>query len=459
MSKDVLNLTSLPKLSNQRFYSTSYPPHSFLSMPALSPTMSAGNIVEWKVSQGTEIAPGDVLAEIETDKATLSWENQDDGYIAKILVPAGSKDVAIGAPVAVIVEDAGTIAAFKDYTASGDNSSSSITSKEEAKSPGGSKNIKESAHKDGAPSKVVKVSSRVGPAVRKLMQEAGLSPSSMNPTGPRGIITKGDVLEALSNGKISSRMTSSESDAPSPVKAAPSSQAASARAQEQAYTDIPNSQVRKIIAQRLLLSKETIPHLYLSAEVNLDPVNTLREQLKKGGNKVSVNDFVVRAAAVALAMVPDANASWDENEEAAKRFESVDISIAVATEGGLITPIVRKADKKSLKDVSAEVRDLAGRARANKLKPEEFQGGSFSISNLGMFGVDEFFAIINPPQAAIMAVGGARREAVLGEGNQVEAVSKMTVTLSADNRVYDGKVASDFLKEFQYAISTPEGLL
>ncbi|KAL4515178.1 hypothetical protein Ndes2526B_g09615 [Nannochloris sp. 'desiccata'] len=448
-----------------RFFS-SLPPHSELAMPALSPTMSQGNIIEWKVTEGQEVAPGDVLAEVETDKATLSWENQDEGFIAKLLVAPGTQAIEVGAPVAILVEDADSVPAFKDYEGAGAGGGSA-QSAASAETSAGTKPAEQSN---------VHIDSRIGPAARHHLQDSGISLSSVHPTGPHHMVTKGDVLAAIAAGGSSSNKpvaaavakeqkqppaAAKEAPAPTPQAApAPSTAPAHifANDADAGYTDIPTTQIRRIIAQRLLESKSTIPHLYLSADVELDGIATMREALKSQGVKVSVNDCVIKAVALALADIPAANAKWDSVEEKLVPSPSVDISIAVATEGGLITPIVKNADGKTLSTIASEVRDLAGRARENKLKPEEFQGGSFSISNLGMFGVDQFYAIINPPQACIMAVGGARKVAKMEKGAP-SAKTMMTVTLSADNRVYDGEVASKLLEAFAKNMANPYRLL
>jgi len=458
-----------------RFFS-SLPPHSELAMPALSPTMSQGNIIEWKVTEGQEVAPGDVIAEVETDKATLSWENQDEGFIAKLLVAPGTQGIDVGAPVAILVEDAESVPAFKNYEGPrGGQSSSSAGSDASTENSGATPPVEQSN---------VEINSRIGPAARHHLQDSGISLSSVLPTGPHHMVTKGDVLAAIAAGasgssssKSSTVTAAKEEKQQTPAPAAPTSSSAPAPSTPPAhntfdnghrddglddiiggYTDIPTTQIRRIIAQRLLESKSTIPHLYLSADVELDGIATLRDALKAQGVKVSVNDCVIKAVALALAEVPAANAKWDSVEEKLVPSPSVDISIAVATEGGLITPIVKNADGKTLSTIAGEVRDLAGRARENKLKPEEFQGGSFSISNLGMFGVDQFYAIINPPQACIMAVGGARKVAKMDKGLP-SAKTMMTVTLSADNRVYDGEVASKLLEAFANNMANPYRLM
>jgi pyruvate dehydrogenase complex dihydrolipoamide acetyltransferase long form len=427
-------------------------------MPALSPTMSQGSLLSWKVAEGQAVNPGDELAEVETDKATMGWEAQEEGYLAKILVPAGTQGVEVGTPVAIMVDEEEQVAAFKDYApppaAGGGGAAAGPAAAAVAVEPPAEAN------------------SRMGPAARTLLQASGLGLASVRPTGPNSIVTKGDVLAAIAAGGAPApaspaapqqqQQQQQQPVAAAPAAAAPAAPAPAARpppppaaAPGAAFTDIPTTTMRRVIAARLLESKSTTPHLYLSADVDLDRVAELRAALKQQGLKASVNDCVVRALALALAEVPAANARWDAAAEAVVPGEGVDISIAVATPGGLITPIVRAANTKTLAQVGAEVRELAGRAKLGKLKPDEFLGGSFSISNLGMFGVDSFSAIINPPQACIMAVGGARRVARLGPGGAPVAATVMSVTLSADNRVYDGEVAAALLAAFSRHMANP----
>ena len=472
-----------------------------LGMPALSPTMTQGNIAAWHVKEGDEIAAGTVLADIETDKATLAFENQDDGFVAKLLLPAGARDVAVGAPVAVVVEEAEHVAAFADYAAPGSGSAGGAQPSASASgaAPSSTSAAAAPAPAAAAAKQQQPANFRLGPAARFALAEAGLAPGDIAaPTGPRGIVTKEDVLAAVaagvkpggSGGSGSGKAAAAPAAAAAaaapqqqqPKAAAPQQQAAAASAapplsppqqqQQQpaaargkagprvSYTDVPNSQVRRIIAKRLLESKQTAPSLYVTADAPLAAVQALRKQLAAQGVKVSVNDCVVRAAALALRDVPEANAFWDAAAGAAARQPGVDVAIAVATDGGLITPIVRGADSKPLAAVAAEIRDLAARARANKLKPEEFMGGSFSVSNLGMFGLSQFSAIINPPQAAILAVGGARDAVTLGdEGAAPEASPVMAVTLSADHRVFDGELAARFLAAFSGHMANPIALV
>ena len=432
-------------------------------MPALSPTMSHGNIVAWHIKEGQEVAPGDIIAEVETDKASIDWENQDEGFVAKLIFPAGAKDIPVGAAVAIIVEEEDQIAAFKNFQPSETSTAAETTTTAAASTPTTTSTTSSS----------VEIDSRMGPAARHLLQESKIPLSSVHPTGPHNMVLKGDVLAAIAGGATPTHAAaaafSAGTSAPAPPPPPPTKKQATSpppppsssvadEEEEVAYTDIPTTQIRRIIAQRLLESKSTIPHLYLSADVELDGIAQLREALKSQGIKVSVNDCVIKAAALALAEVPAANSKWDTTTEERVSSPSVDISIAVATDGGLITPIVKNADGKSIAAIAEDVRDLAGRARANKLKPEEFQGGSFSISNLGMFGVDSFYAIINPPQACIMAVGGARKVAKMVDGVPTTK-TMMTVTLSADNRVYDGGVASSLLEAFAKNMANPYRLL
>ncbi|OEL18887.1 Dihydrolipoyllysine-residue acetyltransferase component 1 of pyruvate dehydrogenase complex, mitochondrial, partial [Dichanthelium oligosanthes] len=416
-----------------RWFSTGLPPHLVVGMPALSPTMNQGNIAKWRKQEGDKIEVGDVICEIETDKATLEFESLEEGYLAKILAPEGSKDVQVEE-----LEDIKSIPA--DTSFGGEQ-------KEE-------QSIESAPQVDVANvSEQSSVVSRISPAAKLLIKEHGLDMSSLRASGPRGTLLKGDVLAVLKSGAVSS--STKEKKAPTAPSSQPTrdSQAQPATTSQKAdtYEDIPNSQIRKVIAKRLLESKQTTPHLYLSKDVVLDPLLTFRNELKEQhGIKVSVNDIVIKAVAIALRNVPEANAYWNSEKEEAQKCDSVDISIAVATEKGLMTPIIRNADQKTISAISSEVKQLAEKARAGKLAPSEFQGGSFSISNLGMYPVDHFCAIINPPQSGILAVGRGNKvvePVVDSDGNEkAAAVTKMSLTLSADHRVFDGQVGgTDFL--------------
>ncbi|KAM7267001.1 hypothetical protein ACFE04_009167 [Oxalis oulophora] len=412
------------------------PPHMVLDMPALSPTMNQGNIVKWRKNEGDKIEVGDILCEIETDKATLEYESLEEGYLAKIVAPDGAKDVAVGQPIAVTVEDLDDIETVKT------SFSSSPVIKSDKPAHHDSKKEVTSEQKGGGFTKI-------SPSAKILISEYGLDKSSLTASGPRGTLLRGDVLAAIKSGKGVSKTPSKEKPSSSPQSSSPKLPKSDSQ-QSDSFEDLPNSQIRKVIAKRLLESKMNTPHLYLSSDVVLDPLLAFRKELKeKHDIKVSVNDIVIKAVAVALRNVPEANAYWDDKKGEIVLWDTVDISIAVATEKGLMTPIIRNADQKSISSISAEVKELAEKARKGKLLPNEFQGGSFSISNLGMYPVDNFCAIINPPQAGILAVGRGNKvvEPVIGsDGIERPAViSKMNVTLSADHRVYDGKVGGAFL--------------
>lgn len=413
------------------------PPHMVLDMPALSPTMSQGNIAKWRKKEGDKINVGDILCEIETDKATLEFESLEEGFLAKILAPEGSKDVAVGKPIAVTVEDSNDIGTVKT------SFSVNMVHKEE----------KPVAHQEATRDvKPQKTSfNRISPSAKLLLTEHGLDASSIAASGPRGTLLKGDVLAAIKSGKGSMKTSASKDTKPPLKQVQPQTlvSTSSGLQQTHAFEDLPNTQIRKVIATRLLESKQSTPHLYLSSDVVLDPLLSFRKELKeKFDVKVSVNDIIIKVVAMALKNIPEANAYWDAEKGEVVPCDAVDISIAVATEKGLMTPIIRNADQKSISAISLEIKELAEKARAGKLKPNEFQGGTFSISNLGMFPVDRFCAIINPPQAGILAVGRGNQvvEPVLGTDGieKPGIVTKMNVTLSADHRVFDGKVGGAF---------------
>ncbi|KAL7184811.1 hypothetical protein ACSBR2_026867 [Camellia fascicularis] len=421
--------------SSIKIRASELPPHIILEMPALSPTMSQGNIAKWMKKEGDKIGVGDVLCEIETDKATVEFESLEEGFLAKILVPEGSKDVAVGQHIA-------------------------ITVKEE----------KPTHHDTRSEAREQKANfNRISPSAKLLITEHGLDASLIMASGPRGTLLKGDVLAAIKSGKASPKTSSKEKISQTPQIHPQTSHSASPESkshlqQPDSYEDFPNSQIRKVIAKRLLESKQNTPHLYLSSDVILDPLLSFRKELKeKHDVKVSVNDIIIKAVAIALRNVPEANAYWDTEKGEVVLLDSVDISIAVATEKGLMTPIVRNADQKTISSISLEIKELASRARAGKLTPNEFQGGTFSISNLGMFPVDHFCAIINPPQACILAVGRGNQvvEPVFGtDGIEKPAVvTKMNLTLSADHRVFDGKVGGSFIADLRLNFSDMRRLL
>ncbi|KAG4908186.1 hypothetical protein AAZX31_20G176200 [Glycine max] len=427
------------------------PPHVLLEMPALSPTMNQGNIAKWRKQEGDKIEVGDILCEIETDKATLEFETLEEGYLAKILAPEGSKEVAVGHPIAITVEDASDIEAIMN--------SVSRSSTNQQKAPQRDTKSEAKAQKNNI--------IRISPAAKLLITEYGLDASTLNATGPYGTLLKGDVLSAIKSGKLSPKPASSKekvSSFQSHQQVAASQESKSDLKLSDAFEDFPNSQIRKVIAKRLLDSKQNTPHLYLSSDVVLDPLLSLRKDLKEQYDvKVSVNDIIVKVVAAALRNVPEANAYWNVETGEVVLNDSIDICIAVATEKGLMTPIIKNADQKTISAISSEVKELAAKARAGKLKPHEFQGGTFSISNLGMFPVDKFCAIINPPQACILAVGRGNKvvEPVIGtDGIEKPSIAtKLSLTLSADHRVFDGKVGGAFLSALQSNFSDIRRLL
>ncbi|PIN19362.1 Dihydrolipoamide acetyltransferase [Handroanthus impetiginosus] len=446
---------STQESSSVNISTSELPPHIVVEMPALSPTMNQGNIARWRKKEGDKIEVGDIICEIETDKATLEFESLEEGFLAKILAPEGSKEVAVGQPIAITVEDPNDVEAVKASVSRGPS-----IKDERPVAQSTSKNVKtqETSFR------------RISPAAKLLLIEHGLDASSILASGPRGTLLKGDVLAAINSGKGSAKVSGSKEKISSTPQVHPQTSSSVAMGskptvqQTDAYEDLPNSQIRKVIAARLLESKQSIPHIYLSTDVILDPLLSFRKELKaKYDVKVSVNDIVIKAVATALRNVPEANAYWDAGKGEIVLCDSVDISIAVATEKGLMTPIVRNADQKSISAISLEVKELAEKARAGKLKPNEFQGGTFSISNLGMFPVDRFCAIINPPQAGILAVGRGNQvvEPVIGDDGieKPAVVTKMNLTLSADHRIFDGKVGGTFLTALQSNFSDIRRLL
>jgi pyruvate dehydrogenase complex dihydrolipoamide acetyltransferase long form len=414
--------------------------------------MSTGTLASWNVAVGDTVAPGDTLAEVETDKATMAWENQDDGVVAALLAQAGARDIEVGTPLVVLVDEASDVAAFAGYEApkkGGDASAAAPA----AAAPAASAPVH-----GGVPARLV------GPAAARVLREAGLTPADAAATGPRGALTKADALAAVARGGAAPK--------PAPVAAPKAAAAAKPKAPAPAsppaaglppprdgavFEDVPHTQIRRIIAARLTESKTTVPHAYYRGDADLGAVAALRAQLKARGVKASVNDFVIAAAARALLDVPELNATWDGDE--AVRSPSIDVCVAVATDGGLITPIVTAAPSRSLSDLGDTVRDLATRGRAGKLAPHEYAGGSFTISNLGMYGVTHFAAIINPPQAAILAVGGPRAEAVDSGGDAPEFRTLAGLTLSVDARAVSGDAAAAWLDAFAAHLAEPETLL
>eukprot|EP00873_Tetraselmis_striata_P026562 jgi/Tetstr1/446826/TSEL_034306.t1 len=429
----------------------SYPAHLKLEMPSLSPTMEQGTISEWKKKVGDAVAAGDSLAMIETDKASMDWESQDDGYLAKILVQPGTDAIKVGTLVAVMVDDEGDIAAFEDYT--GEESAAP-----EAAAPAAepAADASPSAKPDAPAQRTVASGPRIiaSPLAKRMAREANVSLEGAAGSGPGGRIIAEDVQELIKSGGGKAKSSA-------PTSADGPAMSTADFGGLPPYEDIPVSQIKKITASRLLESKRTIPHYYLSVDCKVDNMMSLRSQLNKSleaqGIKISVNDFVIKAAAAALMAVPEVNASWQG--DFIRQYKSVDMSVAVQTDVGLMVPIVKDADRKGLAAISADVQRLAAKAKEGKLAPAEFMGGTFTISNLGMFGIKSFSAIINPPQACILAIGGADKKVVMGSDGQFKEETVVNVTLSCDHRVVDGAVGATWLKAFKGYIENPLTLM
>ncbi|HQT84825.1 MAG: pyruvate dehydrogenase complex dihydrolipoamide acetyltransferase [Acidiphilium sp. 37-64-53] len=421
-------------------------------MPALSPTMTEGTLAKWLKQEGDTIKSGDVIAEIETDKATMEVEAVDEGVLGKILVAAGTEGVAVNAPIAVLV-DAGE--AVPSAAAVPTPVPKAAVEATPAPAPRGEP--KANGHDTSDHGARIFAS----PLARRMAQQAGLNLAGITGSGPNGRIVKADIDAA--RGQTPAAPAGVPQAAAAPV-AAPVASLAPKPAEITAPHDaVPHSSMRKVIAKRLQAAKQTIPHFYLSMDVELDALLKLRADLNAqspkdgaGAFKLSVNDLIIKASSIALRRVPAANASF--TDDAMIRYHDVDISVAVAIPDGLITPIIRKADQKGLAAISNEMKDLAARAKSGKLKPEEFQGGSFSISNLGMFGITSFSAIINPPQGAIIAIGAGEKRPVV-RGSELAIATVMTVTLSCDHRVVDGAIGAEFLAAFKAIVEAPLSLM
>ena len=423
-------------------------------MPALSPTMTEGTLARWLKKEGETIKAGDVIAEIETDKATMEVEAVDEGVLGKILVADGTEGVKVNAPIAVLVAKGEAVPAAAP-AASAPPLVAPAPMPATASAP-----VAAPAPPAAPPPKASSDGSRVfiSPLARRMAEQAGLDATKLTGSGPHGRIVKADIEAALARPAASA--------APAPSTSAPSTPARApspAPAITAPHRKLPLSSMRKVIARRLSESKREIPHFYVSMDIELDAMLKLREELNArspkdgpGAFKLSVNDFIIKAAAVVLRRVPKVNASYSEDDLIL--YDDVDISVAVAIPDGLITPIIRKADQKGLAAISNEMKDLGARAKAGKLKPEEFQGGGFSISNMGMYGVSEFSAVINPPQAAILAVAAGRQRPVVKAG-ALAIATVMTCTLSVDHRVIDGALAAEWLVAFRDIVQDPMSLM
>ena len=430
-------------------------------MPALSPTMTEGKLAKWHVKEGDTVKSGQVVCEIETDKATMEVEAVDEGKVGRILVPEGAEGVKVNAVIAILLED-GETEVPKDAAApaKAEAAPAAEPAKPAPQAAPAAPAEKPAAAPAAAPAPKPAAAPSGGrifasPLAKRIASEKGIDLASLTGSGPHGRILKADV-EAAKPAAATPAAAPTASPAPKaappaggqPVFVAPGD------------TRVPHTAVRKVIARRMLESKQTVPHFYLTVDLEIDALLAARQSInvvaEKKGTKVSVNDMVIKACAKALRDHPECNASWTEDEMV--QYGAVDISVAVATDRGLITPIVRNADLKGMAQIASEMKDLAARAKVGKLKLEEFQGGGFTISNLGMFGVQHFGAIINPPQAMILAVGAGEERAVARKG-QVVVRNMMSCTLAVDHRVVDGAMGAQFLQTLRAYIEQPAAML
>ncbi len=420
-------------------------------MPALSPTMTEGTLVSWHKTEGETVSPGDVLAEIETDKATMEVEAVDEGILAKILIEEGVEGIEVNTPIAILLEEGESESDIKEKDLEQDQHN--IEKAEEDIDHGQAEPLPVVEPSTGSQNKGDGSRVFASPLARRMASQASIPLTSITGSGPNGRIVKVDVVAAIATKTTDEKVA--VPGLPQPSSEPPTTEKRMGFPQ---YDVVANTTMRKTIARRLTESKQLAPHFYLKVDCQIDGLLSIRAELnnKIKEGKISVNDLVIKASALALTKVPEANASWTESETLI--YRSVDVSVAVAIEGGLITPIIRNAENKGLEQISLEMNDLANRAREGKLAPEEYQGGTFSISNLGMYGVKEFSAVINPPQGAILAVGAGEDRPVVKSG-AITIAKIMTCTLSVDHRVVDGAVGAKFLAEFKNLIEDPIRML
>lgn len=454
-ARPVLRLAARTPLS-LRFYASKFPEHTIINMPALSPTMTEGNLIKWHKAIGDQLSPGESIAEVETDKASMDFEFQEDGYLAKILVNDNTNNIPVNKPIAVYVENKEDVPAFASFTAAdaGDAEAAPAPAtpaaaiESAAPAPAAAEPVAASKPKSttAAPSSTDRIIA--SPLAKKLALEKGVSLKGVQGSGPNGRITAKDV-EGLK-----------------PAAAAtPSPAATPALTSSATYTDIPLTNMRKVISKRLTSSKQTAPDYIVSSSISVSKLLKLRKSLNASSNgnyKLTINDLLVKAISKAALRVPESNSYYLESEDVIRQFNNVDISIAVSTPTGLITPIVKNADTKGLKSISNEIKELGKKAKENKLKPEEFQGGTITISNLGMnHAVSMFTSILNPPQSVILAVGTVEKRAVPDKANEFGFVfdDVMTITGTFDHRTIDGAKGGDFMRELKTIIENPLEML
>ncbi|WP_456388438.1 pyruvate dehydrogenase complex dihydrolipoamide acetyltransferase [Profundibacter sp.] len=414
-------------------------------MPALSPTMEEGTLAKWLVKEGDEVASGDLIAEIETDKATMEFEAVDEGIVGKLLVAEGSEGVLVNTPIMVLLEDGETAGDISSKPAPAVKTSADVA--EPAVEAAVISTPKPARHIEGE---------RVfaSPLARRIAADAGVNLASISGTGPHGRIVKADVM-----GKPASVTVNSPT--PAPLASGPSSDMIAKIYADREYEEIALNGMRKTIAARLTEAKQSIPHFYLRRDIRIDALlagrTRINKQLEARGLKVSVNDFIIMACAMALQSVPKANAIWANDR--LFQLKPSDVAVAVAVDDGLFTPVIKDAETKTLSQLSVEMKDLAGRARDKKLAPHEYLGGSFAISNLGMFGIDNFDAVINPPHGAILAVGAGVKKPVVGKDGELSIATVMSVTLSVDHRVIDGALGALLLNAIVDNLENPVTML
>ena len=467
-----------------RCYSTTttgreLPPFQELGMPALSPTMTTGGIASWRVVEGQRVVAGDVLAEIQTDKATMEMESMEDGVVAKILIEAGTEDIEVGTPLLVMVEEEEDAGSFKEYVGGGGGGRGNerhengteeetvagrpgTTPKEEervaASASASTSSSSSSSSFSFTPRNANETRVFISPLARKTALEKGVDYAKIRGRGPNGRVTNLDVLEFVASGGAANVKSSAQQQ-----------QQSSGGAEFDAsiyfpeYEEVPISTIKKITAKRLTESKQTVPHFYLTVDVNMDAVNATRARMnallekEKNGKKISVNDFVVKASAAALRAVPEVNSSWMDTH--VRQYKLADVCVAVQTDKGLMVPVVRSACCLGLRDISSEVKSLAEKAKMGKLQGKDISGGTFTVSNLGMFSVKHFAAIVNPPQAGILAVGGTRKEIVKTKDGMYKETNVMSATLSCDHRAVDGVDGAKWLGAFKSYMEDPSTML
>ena len=433
-------------------------------MPALSPTMEEGTLAKWLVKEGDTVESGDLLAEIETDKATMEFEAVDDGVIGKILIAEGTEAVKVNTAIAVMLAEGESASDISSASGATSSPTADAATSSAAEAPA----VASASAPVPAPAATRTASGDrifASPLARRIAADKGLDLSQISGSGPRGRIVKADVEAASAQptaaAEVSPSGAAEKAAAPAQVATGPGTDAVLKMYADRAFIEVPLDGMRKTIAARLTEAKQTIPHFYLRRDIHLDALLKFRSQLNKQleprGVKLSVNDFIIKASALALQTVPAANAVWAGDRML--QLEPSDVAVAVAIDGGLFTPVLKDAHQKSLSALSAEMKDLATRARDRKLAPHEYQGGSFAISNLGMFGIDNFDAVINPPHGSILAVGAGTKKPVVGEDGELTVATVMSVTLSVDHRVIDGALGAQFLDAIKSNLENPMVML